>query len=270
MDRIIVAIDHGEVVASYEDVKQPLFFLIFELAQCDLRHTIIDDGTVDDVWRMAALHHLAIAVQQLHTGGICHNDIKPANFLVINQDVQKLGDLGHATSETHAAQHADRHDIGDPTYASPEILYATTASECNQLCHKDARRASDLYQLGSLAYYLFSGRAITPDVISKMSIAHRPTTEEGGWGGSFAEVMPYWRTAFNDLMTDFEEKLTQKRSPQQIELLLQLSTAIRQLSDPDPLLRGHPLERAGTQDIRSVRRYVSLFDAMMQRLAIAA
>jgi hypothetical protein len=42
MDRIVTCIDHGEFFIDFESVRNPIFFLIFELAQGDVREKILD------------------------------------------------------------------------------------------------------------------------------------------------------------------------------------------------------------------------------------
>jgi len=269
MDRVVTAIDHGDCPVVIDGVRDAVFYLVFELAKCDLRSKIVEREKADDLWRLTALHHLAIAIHQLHKGGVCHNDIKPANCLVIDHSLQKLADLGRATSASHPAAHDAHHDVGDDTYAAPEILYAQSVEECSLLCKPQRRRASDLYQLGSIATYLFMGRMITPELVLRLEPAHRPPSDQNGWGGGYASVLPYWRHAFNDVMIDLECSLRTGRTRKQFEVLSPLLQAIRYLSEPDPRLRGHPINRAGLEkDILGLQRFVSLFNDMRSRLLI--
>jgi serine/threonine protein kinase len=268
MDRVVTAIDHGNCPVICDGVQDAIFFLVFELAQCDIRSHVVEAHRANDVWRMSALHHLAIAIQQLHGGGVCHNDIKPANFLVIDASLQKLADLGQATSDLHRASHEERHDIGDPTYAAPEFLYAQTPQDRVALCDKLRRQASDLYQLGSIANYLFTGRMITPDVVSRLEAVHQPPINSHGWGGGYDALLPFWRAAFNETILQLEQAITLDREEREANLLSAVVVAVQQLSEPDPRLRGHPANRTGHQSPLDLQRYVSLFDALRSRLMI--
>ncbi len=98
MDRVVTAIDYGDTQVEVDGDKDVIFFLVFELAEGDIRPQVSSNRRADFLWCVGALHHLAVAVQQLHAGGVCHNDIKPANFLLFTREVQKLADLGCATS----------------------------------------------------------------------------------------------------------------------------------------------------------------------------
>lgn len=269
MDRIVTAIDHGDCPVVVDGIQDAVFYLIFELAKCDLRSQVVEKERADDLWRITALHHMSIAIQQLHHGGICHNDIKPANCLVIDSSLQKLADLGQATSLTHPAAHDENHNVGDHTYAAPEILYAQSKEECKSLCQREGRRASDLYQLGSIATYLFTGRMITPSVVSRLAPPHRPPSEQQGWGSGFPSVLPYWRHEFNEVMAEFESSLRSGRTLRQFQILCPLLEAVRYLSEPDPHLRGHPINRQGAEeDVLGLRRFVSLFNEIRSRLLI--
>lgn len=109
MDRVVTAIDYGESRVTFDEKPDVLFYLIFELAKGDIRNQVRLDQKADLIWIASALHHLATAVQQLHGGGVCHNDIKPANFLLFDDRLQKLADLGRATSDTVRAVHHEEH-----------------------------------------------------------------------------------------------------------------------------------------------------------------
>jgi serine/threonine protein kinase len=129
MDRIALAIDFGDTLVLNNGVKEPIFYIIFDLAECDVRVQVDKRAQFDIVWILAALHDLAVAIQQLHRGNITHNDIKPSNFLVFLRDLkfkerlQKLADLGCATSPLMASIYDDAVCAGDPRYAAPEVMY---------------------------------------------------------------------------------------------------------------------------------------------------
>jgi eukaryotic-like serine/threonine-protein kinase len=132
MDRIVVAVDFGDTVLSHAKGKEPIFYLIFELAECDVRVQVDRQNRFDLAWTLSALHDLAVAIQQLHQGRVSHNDIQPANFLVFKDPNfhdrrQKLADLGSATSPLIPSIRDEAVCAGDPRYAAPEVLYATAA-----------------------------------------------------------------------------------------------------------------------------------------------
>jgi serine/threonine protein kinase len=214
------------------------------------------------------MHHLATAISQLHSGKVCHNDVKPANFLYYSSNVQKLADLGCATWESSSAVNDQRHDIGDPAHAPPEILYANTEDSQKTLCGVDFRKAADLYQLASLCLYLLTGRALTPAVMERLALEHRPHTDRGGWSGTFDDVLPYWREAFGRTIEDIvTTRIEAESSARETRVMQDLAEIIKQLGEPDPSLRGHPSNRMGQQDRRSVSRYIARFDRLRSLLA---
>lgn len=263
MDRVVTAIDYGNSLLVNDGVKEPLFFIVFELAHGDIRERVVGNSYPDLPWAVSAMHHLATAISQLHSGKVCHNDVKPANFLYYDFDTQKLADLGCATWESSIAMNDEKHDIGDPAHAPPEILYANSDPARKVLCSVDARKAADLYQLASLCLYLLTGRALTPAVSERLAVAHRPYSEGGGWSGTFEDVLPYWREAFGRTLDDIVvARIQTETNPRKARAISEIAEVIKQLGEPDPALRGHPANRLGQQDRRSVARYIAKFDKL--------
>ena len=261
MDRIVLAIDYGDQLIVHEGIREPLFYLIFEFAECDARVQINRFKRFDLTWSVTALHNLATAIKQLHTGQVSHNDIKPPNLLVFERMLQKLGDLGSATSPLFPAMHDGRICVGDPRYAAPEVLYKfPTLSRAAQSFQ--TRRASDLYLLGSMAHFFVTGVMITPTVISRLHPVHRPRRNGGGWTGTFGDVLPYWREAFGTVLEEFEDALPRNDSDEITPAAQAFLDSVTQLCEPDPVYRGHPLERLGQHDLLSVEKYISLFNRL--------
>jgi len=270
MDRIAVAIDYGDTIVRHEHGREPIFYLVFELAECDVRVQVDRRTRFDLAWVLAALHDLAVAIQQLHGGKVSHNDIKPSNFLVfmdltVRERLQKLADLGRATSPLIFSIYDEAIQIGDRRYAAPEILYAKEQQE--ELCNFGARRAIDLYHLGSMIFFLMTGRMLTPEVIRRLAPECRPANEDSDWSFTFDEVLPYWREAFGRTLADFKAQLPVNRAGELTVISQGILESLVQLGEPDPMLRGHPLNRLGQADRLSVRQYVSLFDRL-RRLAL--
>lgn len=270
MDKVVVAIDYGDVMLKHDGGQDAVFYLMFELADHDLRkHADISERFTLS-WSLGALHELSVAVQQLHNGNVAHNDIKPANVLVFGLDAQKLADLGCATSPLFAALHQERPCAGDDKYAAPEILYAATESEKKALCTFESRRIADLYNLGSVVFFLVTGAMLTPQVIMRLAKEHRPTCSDGGWNGNAEDVLPYWREAFGRSMDEFKETLRRLAPASASRACDELVATVFQLCEPEPRLRGHPTNRTGSQDRFGVERYVAMFDRLRKQVQVAA
>lgn len=262
MDRVVVAIDYGDLLLKFNDVQDALFFLVFEPAKYDLRKYYDKSQGFTLSWALGALHQLSIGVSQLHEGQVTHNDIKPANFLVFADDAQKISDLGCATSTIITALHQDRHDPGDIKYAAPELLYAETDTSRRALCNFESRRAADLYNLGSMAFYLLTGAMLTPQIISHLAPQHRPISQSGGWNGNWHDALPYWREAFSRVLTTAEVECMQACSKSHHGVVAELFSLITQLCNPDSAVRGHPLNHSGSGDRYGVQRYISAFNRL--------
>jgi eukaryotic-like serine/threonine-protein kinase len=268
MDRVVVAVDFGDMVISHEQGKEPIFYLMFDLAECDVRVQVDRRSRFDLAWTLGALHDLAVAIQQLHKGEVSHNDIKPQNFLVFKDlnfrdRLQKLADLGCATSPLIASIYDHALCAGDPRYAAPEIVYAKETDV--HLCSFEARRALDVYHLGSMTYFLVTGRMLTPEVIRRLGPEHRPPQEGDDWVINFVDVLPYWREAFGRALVEFKAELPVDSGGKLTVIGAALLEAVTQLGEPEPRLRGHPLNRVGHTDRLSVQQYISLFDNLRRR-----
>ena len=82
LDGIVTALDSGTVQVTDEGYRDFVFYIVFELAQGDLRKFVdVEEGT-DLGWIISALHSFSVAINQIHTIDVYHNDFKPANALV--------------------------------------------------------------------------------------------------------------------------------------------------------------------------------------------
>ena len=116
------------------ELEDQSIFLVMELCHTSLESRYqSSDLTAKDRVRIA--HEIAMALQYLHSKGICHGDIKPANVLLTSNGVVRLCDFGlskvgsrssggrlETDSGKQAPQVSRKLVVGTPMYMAPEIL----------------------------------------------------------------------------------------------------------------------------------------------------
>lgn len=258
MSRVIRILGHGSI-----DVDPTLPFgigkvsyLIFELAEADIRKHLSFVGSVEFAWIFKLMHQTCVAIQQLHGRDIAHQDLKPSNVLLFDKENTKIADLGRAVSKMRSSPHDALAIPGDTGYTAPEFLYGYHASDWT-----DHRESSDLYLLGSLLVFMFTGVSMTQVLFSKIDKARWPKFLDGGWAGSYAEVLPFLINGFSLTMEEIIGQLPDEYRPD-------LRACIGQMCHPDPHTRGHPDSRANVGKQVGIDRFVSLFDRLSRRTLI--
>jgi eukaryotic-like serine/threonine-protein kinase len=262
LDRVVIVLDYGSIELTHDGAIYALLFLVLEFAEKgDLRHLVQNQAIVELVDLLNIGHNIANAISQLHSTKICHNDIKPGNCLIFNEELQKLGDLGRATTPNMAALHDVLICAGDPQYAAPEQLYGAGANAF-EFSIFDGRRVGDIYSLGSMLHFLLCKRMITPELFTRLSIEHRPVAFGGGWSGTYVDALPFVRAAWASLMDELKEQIP--IGPLE-EIVSELISIVETASDPDPRRRGVHIQ--GKQTL-SVERYISRLDHLRKHAAI--
>lgn len=267
MDRVVTAVDFGEIQIDHEGFRDVVFYLIFEWATGDVRSHVTRGNSLSLAFATSTLHNVFVATNQMHKAQIAHNDLKPANTLVIDDKVQKVADLGRATSHHHPAAHDAYLCTGDTRFAPPEQLYPTDQN-CAHISRELRRRVGDLYNLGSLVYYMLTARMFTPEVISSLRPEVRPRTADGGSEDSYQNAVPFWKEAHAALCTDISDVASQRFGPGVSSEVTDLRGMVVQLCEPDPLVRGHPLNKNRAQDPYGLERYISGLNSLRLKLRV--
>lgn len=239
MNRIVTALTDGSITIDGQVVQ----YIVFELAECDVRKKIVVDAVTDENWKLRTLHHVAVGLRQLHSAKVAHLDLKPSNVLQFSGDLAKIGDLGRSIDKDVSAPHSTFAFPGAKTYAPPEHLYGDTSKSW-----AIARLASDFYLLGSLTYYLFTKTPLTPALMRSLQPQHRHTV----WGGTYIDVMPFIEASFEELLLQLPQYVEHADADELVSL-------IRMLAHPDPYRRGHPRSKAIGVPF-DLSRFISKFD----------
>jgi len=245
LSRVVTAIDDGSISV----VGQTVQYLIFELADNDIRVAISLGDELELAWLLRTLHHVGVGLNQLHTTGIAHQDLKPSNVLIFDEKQTKVADLGRAVWKDVTSPHDNLRIPGDMSYAPPELLYGFVSSEWNQ-----RRFGSDAYHFGSLIAFLFSGVHMTALIAAHVVPGYHWDT----FGGDYKEALPYVREAFGKAVLLIKSSITTYTCDDIIEM-------IRQLCDPDPSMRGHPRNICTKGNQYRLERYISRLDCLATR-----
>lgn len=256
MTNVVRGITAGETVVP-DDRFHPSFgvlaavpYLIFECADGDIRAAIERNGSAfDEAWSLNVMHGIAKGISQLHAMKISHQDVKPSNIMTFD-DVAKVGDLGRASDGEEGTLFAGPGNQGDSTYAPPELLYP-----CPQADDHIRRWACDMYHVGSMVVFLATGSGMTPLIFSELDGTFHPRV----WPNPYRNVLPYVRDAYDRALAGISHQL---REPLRGDLML----VIREMCDPDPVVRGSP-KLTGLPRY-AIERYVSIFDRLSKRADI--
>ncbi len=138
------------IVQIFNVGEEPGFYFIEMefVAGGDLDEVIASQGRQGLDEALPVMKQIASGLRDAHEKNIVHRDLKPANILITTEGKYKLADFGLAKSlEGTVELTQDGAVMGTPTYMSPEQCRGDTV---------DLR--SDVYSLGSLFYYMLTGK----------------------------------------------------------------------------------------------------------------
>jgi serine/threonine protein kinase len=261
LSRVVQMLDNGQLKATapaYAGTPlENVFYFVFELAASDVRKQLAIGDSTQVVWKLCVLSDVALAIDQLNRVGVAHQDIKPSNVLLMeppsSNTIHKLGDFGRAVQRAAAGPHDADVFPGDVRYAPLSVDYGLREAEWT-----DGRTSTDLYMLGLMVAFMFSGvnlttlqRNLTPDVL-----------KGANWPGHFKEAIPHLidihARAIEQIKDSFPE-------PYRDELL----RLVRELTHPDPCVRGDPRSRLKVGSPPGTDVYVSRFGAMAMRARLS-
>lgn len=228
-------------------------FLIFELANGDIRDSIDVSKAVNDRWRFQILHQTTLALLQLHKEQIAHQDLKPSNVLRFGEESLKLGDLGRSSRRGKAAPHDGLCIAGAYSYAPFEQRYGYLRE--NWL---ERRQSVDVFHLGCLVVFSFANICFPEYVLGKLAEPYRPNV----WGDSYEQVIDHIHAAIVEGLSEISTEFPERFRNDLVDIVLDLC-------HPDPTRRGRT-NLASTSDVSSLwlERYVSRFDILEKKSRI--
>src|SRR4051794_489593 len=169
--RILAGVQSPYVVSVFDAIESDLpglAHLVLELVEGSDLRSLIDRPrrpSPDFVRRIVA--DVASALDALHTQGIVHRDVKPANVLVLaganrrqNSIAAKLSDFGIAQSVDSTRLTATNFILGTAAYLSPE-----------QVRGARLKPATDVYSLGLMLIEALTGKPAFPGPVAESAAA---------------------------------------------------------------------------------------------------
>lgn len=251
LSRVVAAYSHG--TEWKPGVPVPISYIVFEPADFDIRKALDLGEELDVAVKLRMSHNAASGLAQLHAIGVAHQDLKPSNLLIFDTSSKrevnsKLGDLGRATDRNVTAWHDVFPIAGDPTYAPPEQSYGEVYSSFGQ-----RRIACDMYQLGNLMAFMFTGTTIN----ARLHMHLHPSYAPSNWGGTYGEALAYVQAAHAASLQDLEAEISHP-------LAESIASVIAYTTDPDVSRRGHPASIRARQPF-AMNRIVTQLDLLARR-----
>lgn len=227
LEQVCFAIAHGDLeIEVAPGISLPTPYFIFPKAIGDLQRYIHEpEDSKEKQWRLRVAHKVSVALTQLYTVGIWHQDIKPSNVLRFSS-TEKLSDLGRSFSSNQFCHFEADSFWGDQNYHSPEVAYKDTPTD-----RKLRAAYTDLYLLGSFIYHLFTGCTINSAIYNKMPSQMHPLQPDV----SYEDALPLLQNAHAECMKEFAKEI---QLPEQIKL--DLVELVKGLTEPDYKRRGNP------------------------------
>ena len=141
--QLLAQLQHPNIITFY-DIDRQRGWLIMELMQGNLSDRISTEQ-LDLKSVRTALAHCLRALKYLHSQGIVHGDIKPANMMIDSRKRIKIGDFGLSRRVSDEDGSLLK---GTTKYMAPEVMSEDFG---------EVGPASDLYSLGFAAYELMCG-----------------------------------------------------------------------------------------------------------------
>ena len=150
LDRVAVSIEDGVITVGDLHPILPVPYIIFELADGDVRSRLDLAKRFELSFILRALHQCTTGIRQLHNLRVAHQDLKPSNILVFDDRDCRVADLGRSAMQGSSSPMDQLNIAGDQTNAPPELLYGEVSSDW-----RVRRLACDLYHIGSMAVFFF-------------------------------------------------------------------------------------------------------------------
>lgn len=176
--RAAAALNHPNLITVYDfgtDEEGP--YLVMELVEGRTLQDLAGELDLAEIRDLGVA--LANALAAIHTAGIVHRDVKPANVIMSDRG-PLLTDFGIAVDPNATAEiTAPGQVVATPSYAAPEVLRGEPPTP-----------ASDIYSLGVMIEELSRGAGEEDETISQaLGAAMSPSPEDRPRAAEFAALL---------------------------------------------------------------------------------
>ena len=161
---LIRIVHHGncKIWSTWNDEYEEYLFYTMEYAENDLK-TYIESthSTMNFEEKLSLCVSLAKGINELHSYGFYHRDIKPDNIFIIGNE-WKIGDLGLCAERDKENKIDDISEfIGPRGWATPEVMnkHLTGGKGFQKKFDVVIDEQSDIFQLGKVFWYIFQHNA---------------------------------------------------------------------------------------------------------------
>ena len=204
----IAGLNHDNIVRVYDiEHEYKTVFIIMEYLSGITLRQIVSQGFRMPLSRvLKILNQIAAALDYAHGQGVVHQDVKPGNVFVQEEDRVKIVDFGLATPIGGCSDDLP----GTPYYMAPEQIEGDPV---------DAR--TDIYSLGITAYEMATGEKPFPDDICQVLEYH------------ITKTIPDPRELNSDLPEDFAlfvKKATEKTGDARFQNMSEVLSALNSIA----------------------------------------
>lgn len=148
-DKVVKFIDH-----EYK-VNKKVYYVLMEMGSCDLSHIfkkeIAKHNCVQEPMRLYYWKKMLDAVKAVHDLGVVHSDLKPANFILVN-DAIKLIDFNISNTMGDRTSVTVQNECGTIEYMSPDMFLKDEKSDGR------VNKKLDVWSMGIILYFMVYGK----------------------------------------------------------------------------------------------------------------
>ena len=144
--KAMARLNHPNLIGVYDFGEvDGMLFIVMEMVNGKSLHHSAYGRTIDPVQAGNLVAKISRGLENAHSAGILHRDIKPGNILLDADANPKIGDFGLATP------------MGQKT-GEDEMIYGTPGYTAPEVYHRRGDHRADIFSVGILLHELLTGK----------------------------------------------------------------------------------------------------------------